>query len=234
MTEARREPRRAVRRRSDVASAAGAAAILAACCAAIDGSRVSEFEERAFRAVNEISGTVYPALWPLMQFGTFIAIPVVVVVALVFRRVRLAVEAGAAGVSAYVLAKVVKGLFPRDRPGALLADVHLRGIGIGGRGYPSGHAAVSAALAYVVWPSLPRPWRWVVAILAAVVSLMRMYVGGHLPLDVLGGAALGVACGAVVTLIGGVIRAPGLQPRRRSPSSAAESDPGGVIWASPG
>ena len=202
------------RRRTDVAWAAGAVLALAACCAAIDGAAVSDVEERAFRAVNDVSGVVYPVLWPLMQFGTFVSIPVVVALALAFRRVRLAVEAGGAAVAAYLLAKVVKDLFPRDRPGALLEGVHLRGIGTGGRGFPSGHAAVSTALAFVLWPALPRPWRWLVAALAVVVSLMRVYVGGHLPLDVIGGAALGIACGAIATFAGGVVRPRGRARRR--------------------
>jgi membrane-associated phospholipid phosphatase len=219
----RRGRRSAVPWRTDVAWAVGAAAVLAACSAAIDGSRVTDMEASAFRAVNDLSGGIYPVLWPLMQFGTFVSIPIVVVIALVFRRVRLAIEAAAAGVSAYLVAKIVKGLFPRDRPGVLLDLVHLRGIGTGGRGYPSGHAAVSAALAFVLWPALPRPWRWLVVALAVVVSLMRMYVGGHLPLDVLGGAAIGVACGATVSLVSRMIRpGPG---RRRHGTAETELNP---------
>jgi glycosyltransferase 2 family protein len=43
-----------------------------------------------------------------------------------------------------------------------------------------------------------------------VVSLGRVYVGAHLPLDVLGGAALGVATGALVHVLLG---APGARDR---------------------
>ena len=177
--------------------------MLAGCCLAIDGDDVSALEEGLFRAANDVPSALYPVLWPLMQFGTFVSIPVVVVGAAVARRFRLAVEAGSAGLAAYLLAKVVKDLFPRDRPGAFLEGVNLRGIGTGGRGYPSGHAAVSAALAFVLWAHLPRRWRWVPVAGAGVVSFGRIYVGGHLPLDVLGGAALGVACAAVSTFVGG-------------------------------
>jgi glycosyltransferase 2 family protein len=38
----------------------------------------------------------------------------------------------------------------------------------------------------------------------AVVFFTRMYVGAHLPLDMVGGAALGVAVGALVRLLLGV------------------------------
>jgi membrane-associated phospholipid phosphatase len=38
----------------------------------------------------------------------------------------------------------------------------------------------------------------------AAVFFTRMYVGAHLPLDMVGGAALGVAVGALVRLLLGV------------------------------
>ena len=55
------------------------------------------------------------------------------------------------------------------------------------------HAAVSAALAVAIGAGLPPPWGGVALGLAAATSLGRVYVGAHLPLDVLGGAGLGLA-----------------------------------------
>jgi hypothetical protein len=125
-----------VRRRSDLAWLAGASLVLAGSSVAIDGNSVAAFEESAFRAANDVPGAIYPVLWPVMQFGTFISVPLVAIGALALKRIRLAIEASAAGVSTYFLAKVVKDLFPRDRPGAFLEEVHLRGIGTDGRGRP--------------------------------------------------------------------------------------------------
>jgi undecaprenyl-diphosphatase len=59
--------------------------------------------------------------------------------------------------------------------------------------FPSGHAASSVAAAITLsrlWPR-GRPVLWS---LAALVALSRIYVGVHYPLDVFGGAVLGVAC----------------------------------------
>jgi undecaprenyl-diphosphatase len=201
---------------------AGASLVLAGCSVVIDGNAVAAFEESVFRTANDVPGAIYPVLWPVMQFGTFISVPLVAIGALAFKRIRLAIEASAAGVSTYFLAKVVKDLFPRDRPGAFLEEVQLRGIGTGGRGYPSGHAAVSASLAFVLWAYLPPRWRWVPVGAAAVVCFGRMFVGGHLPLDVVGGAALGIACGAAATFLGGV---PDRNAARSDPAEAAP-DPG--------
>jgi membrane-associated phospholipid phosphatase len=95
-----------------------------------------------------------------MQYGTFITIPVATIIALLFHGVRLAIELGVAGIAVYELAKLAKDAFPRGRPGAVLVDAHLRGVPAGQQGFPSGHAAVSAALAFILFAYLPGRWRW--------------------------------------------------------------------------
>lgn len=59
--------------------------------------------------------------------------------------------------------------------------------------FPSGHAASSIAAAVTLsrlWPA----GRVVLWTLATLVALSRIYVGVHYPLDVIGGALLGLAC----------------------------------------
>ena len=96
---------------------------------------------------NEAPGFLYPVVWPLMQYGTFITIPIATVVALLLRKVRLAVEMAVAGVAVYELAKLAKEAFPRGRPGAVLAEAHLRASRPVSRGSPP------------ATPPCPRRWR---------------------------------------------------------------------------
>src|SRR5204862_8021124 len=79
-------------------------------------------------------------------------------------------------------------------------DVIVRGAAQLGFGYPSGHSAVSAALAFAALPYLPARWRWWVLVVPVIVGFARVYVGAHLPLDVVGGWAIGIACAFAVHL----------------------------------
>jgi glycosyltransferase 2 family protein len=139
-----------------------------------------------------------------MQLGVIGAVPLVAALALLTRRIRLAAYAALAGGTIYVVAKLVKQFVQRGRPQTLLEDVYTFDVPDRGLGYVSGHSTVAVALATVASPFLGRRARRVAWTLAALVCVARIYVGSHLPFDVLGGAALGWAAGALVLLAFGV------------------------------
>lgn len=193
-----------LRRRSDaVGLAVGLMVFALSAAIAVRGPAIGE--ARLFVAINSLADWLYYAIWPFMQFGVFVTIPILVVIALVMRRVRLAAAMAIGGVGVYFLALVAKNIVDRGRPAALLATVEGRETFVAGSlGFPSGHAAVAAALTVVVTPYLSGRWRYVPVALLAIVIVGRLYVGAHLPLDLLGGAALGVAAGSAANLIVGV------------------------------
>lgn len=168
---------------------------------------ISGTEKSVFRAVNDLPSAIYPVpAWAFMQLGNFLVVPVVALVALIARRYRLAATLAVAGLSTYVLAKVVKHFVERGRPDTLVSDVNIHGAASHGLGFVSGHMAVICALTVAAWPYFGRPVRVAMVTLAAVVGLLRIYVGAHLPLDVVGGAALGVGCGSLARLVLGAPR----------------------------
>ena len=73
-----------------------------------------------------------------------------------------------------------------------------------GFGHLSGHTAVAVALATTLVPSLPDPATAGAITLAVIAGCARIYAGAHLPLDVIGGAGLGILCGLIARLALGV------------------------------
>jgi membrane-associated phospholipid phosphatase len=177
------------------------AALLLLSAVPVHPDSISALETDAFRLVNDLPSVPFGVVWVPMQLGNFLVVPAAVLAALAFRRFRLAIGLALAGVGVYALAKVVKHFVLRGRPDTLLDDVIIRGAAPHGLGFVSGHIGVVTALALVAFPWLPRWGRWAVVAAAVLVFLTRMYVGAHLPLDMIGGAGLGLAVGGLVRLL---------------------------------
>jgi undecaprenyl-diphosphatase len=189
---------------ADVVRAGVGVAVLAVCTWVAWDHSVSDLERGLFHTINGLASWLYRPLWLVMQLGALAAVFVVAAVALLLRRVRLAAELVAAGLSAYFAAIFLKNLVGRGRPGDVLSDVAFRGSAAAhGLGFPSGHAAVSCALAATAFPFLVGRWRWAVWLAPLIVGFARVYVGAHFPLDVVGGFALGYTIGALTHLVGG-------------------------------
>ena len=156
---------------------------------------VSPAEERCFRAFNDGPDSLLPFVWPVMQLGSLAS--VYARAESVRRRdsPRSSARVALVGTAVWAGVKLVKPLVGRGRPAAHLTDVHVRGQAQSGLGFPSGHAAVSFALATI--GTTPRGLRSLDVAGALATAAARMYVGAHLPLDVVGGAGAGLAVGAL-------------------------------------
>jgi undecaprenyl-diphosphatase len=173
------------------------------------------FEVNLFRLVNDLPNALAGVLGAIMQLGSLAAVPIVAGLALLLRRVRMAFHLAVSGGVAWLLAKAVKDAVERGRPATLLEHVATRGVEVVGQGFPSGHVAVAAALATTAAPYLPRPARRSAWVAVALVAVARINAGAHLPLDALGGAALGWTVGATLHLLLGA-------PERRPPRTAVQ------------
>lgn len=160
---------------------------------------VSAGEQKVFRLVNKSRPILRWPMWAVMQAGSLGAVPISAVLAL--RKDRAAALALAIdGTAVWALCKLIKRVVKRGRPADCLDGVVVVGKSQRGRGFPSGHAAVATTLTVIGARLLPRPASQLVWAVPVLVGAGRQLVGAHLPLDVAGGAALGVAAGSLANL----------------------------------
>lgn len=143
--------------------------------------------------------------------GTVTVLPAVLALAwLRFERLAVLLELAVAAVAARLLAVPLKDAFevnrPRSSDGVTIREA------ASDFAFPSAHAAVAFAIASV-WVVAARSENGrgradavIVCALAALVGVLRWYMGAHFVVDVVGGAALGVALGLVVTAAGARLR----------------------------
>lgn len=104
---------------------------------------------------------------------------------------------------AEVITQILKRVAGQTRPTASIPglDVHGYPKDPYGNAYPSAHTSVAAGLVAALWPWLTWPQRVVGVAVAALVALNRLYIGAHWPVDVAGGAAIGLLSGSVCWLV---------------------------------
>ena len=121
---------------------------------------------------------------------------------LLFRRTRKAGCAMATALVLYLVAGdcILKPLFARPRPCDIRPEMLTLVARPHGWSFPSGHTASGFAAAFALWfqnRSLGVP----ALVLAAFIGFTRLYLYVHFPTDILGGVALGLAAGALGSLL---------------------------------
>jgi membrane-associated phospholipid phosphatase len=207
--------------RRDLIVLGASVAVFAVCAVVAADGRVGPAERAMFRTVNGLPDWLYGPMLVFQYLGV-LAMPLVVAAgALAFRRWRLAAALVLVVPLKLALERVVKLLVERERPGTTVADAILRGVHPAGLSFVSGHAIITFAIAGLLALVLPRRWGMVAFVLATCNAVARVYLGAHNPLDVVGGAAVGLAIAAVLDLVLDVARDRG-GSWRRLPTSTRE------------
>jgi membrane-associated phospholipid phosphatase len=124
------------------------------------------------------------------DLGSLYGVGVVSGVLGVIGRPRLAIRVGTAGAVAWTLAQAAKPLLPRDRPYQTDGAERLV-VEPAGSSWPSGHAAVAAAMAVTIGEGRGPLTRGLLGAVAATVGASRVYVGVHHASDVIAGLGIG-------------------------------------------
>jgi len=106
-------------------------------------------------------------------------------------------------VLAELMAQVLKRLADQPRPIWVIPGLDTHGYPTDphGNAYPSAHTAMVVAAVSALWPWMRWPQRIVSLTFAAMVALNRIYIGAHWPIDIVGGAAVGLLAGTITWII---------------------------------
>jgi membrane-associated phospholipid phosphatase len=183
---------------------AGLAVVVVASVVASSG-RVGAAERAVFEAVNGLPDALRWPMWVFQLLGLVLLPLAVAAVALLLKRIRLAIALVAlVPLKLLVEKSVIKEVVHRERPGRTEPEAILRDVPSAGNSFPSGHAIIAFGIATLLTPYLGRWGRIVAWTLAGLNGVARVYLGAHNPLDVVCGAAAGVVLGVLLTYAVGV------------------------------
>jgi membrane-associated phospholipid phosphatase len=208
--------------RRDLIVLVASLAVVIACAVIVADGRVGPAERAVFHAINGLPGWLYRPMLVAQYLGVLVVPLIVAAGALAFRRWRLAAALVLVVPLKLAAEKVPKLLVERERPGTTVPDAILHGVPSAGLSFTSGHAIITFAIAGLLAMVLPRRWGIVAFALATLNAVARVYLGAHNPLDVVGGAAIGLAIAATLDLVLDVARDRG--GRRRGQAAPARED----------
>lgn len=161
---------------------------------------VLDWEISLFQTIYNWPAWLFPFFLIFTQFGNALIIPIALAGAAVHRHLRLGANIFTTGTLTYLLLIITKEMIARPRPALLLSGIGSRETMLYGYGFPSGHSAISVALALCILPEIPKRYRWIPLAWVVLVPLSRIYLAAHVPTDVIGGLALGIIAYCIVRL----------------------------------
>jgi len=102
-----------------------------------------------------------------------------------------------------LVAQIMKHLADQPRPLTVISGLDTHGYPTSphGNAYPSAHTAMVVAAVSALWPWMSPRQRIVSLLFALLVACNRIYIGAHWPIDVVGGAAIGLFAGVTTWLV---------------------------------
>jgi membrane-associated phospholipid phosphatase/predicted MFS family arabinose efflux permease len=173
----------------------------------IANTGLQRLDEELFRAINGL-GPGPDVLWTALDPHTrnYILLIALAVAAAAIGRSRRVLDVFARVMTSALLAwgllEAIYSVYDRARPEEAVAagEISLNGHSWAHlNSFPSGHMAITAALAIATALAFPR-LRTALWIYVAAVAFTRVLFGAHFPLDVLAGTALGIASALLVAI----------------------------------
>ena len=168
----------------------------------VNNGHVAGWEKGLFLWINHWPDALYIPMVGLQFLGVLLVPLVFTVGALLWTRYSLAVMFAMIIPLKITIEKIVKAYFERERPAKYIEETILRGdVQASGLSFFSGHAFIVSAVAVLMFPYLKGWWRVVSITLVLFCSLARIYLGAHLPLDVIAGILAGATTACLILLV---------------------------------
>jgi undecaprenyl-diphosphatase len=170
---------------------------------------IQQFDRDLFVRINSdwsssLGDQIFPLMTDLHRNPFFIAVLALGLVVWIARERTRALKWTVALILSVALTdlfsyRIVKANFERARPPQANVQVVVRGETHTGNSFPSNHSANMFAVAMAISGASPLasiPF----FIAALLIGYSRVYVGAHFPMDVLGGAAIGILMATLVRI----------------------------------
>ncbi len=164
-------------------------------------------EKALFDLFNTLPNALAPFFRTLYRLGALWAVGLVVVAAIVIRRVSLARDLLIAGVLAWAISRAVGGLVVENE--SIFRSVRNAARFGESPSFPAVRIAVIVAIITVASPYVRRPTRIFGWLLVGGFAISALYLGNAIPVGLFAGVALGWGVGSGVHLIFG---SPGMRP----------------------
>lgn len=187
----------------------GSAATFIAVFRLVASGSLESVDRGIFAAINSLTSSpavVLPSVL-LTELGSWAA--EVVIAALIYLlskpNRRMAVGIVAAIVLSNAVVFVLDSAYFRPRPYQVVANAYIPLGRDESSSFPSGHSARAFAIGSVITISKGRKYA-IIFIVAGGIALSRILVGVHFPLDVTGGAFLGITLGVLALFLTDALR----------------------------
>ena len=162
---------------------------------------ITSMDYTIFQLINGLSGkNIYHDAFSVFLAEHLIYIMAFVTLCLVIHWRKYWARAILGTGIAYGVNLIIGHIYFRPRPFVFHNVVQLISKSSAEKSFPSGHATAAFALAFSVY-FINKKWGVVLLIMALLVSFGRILVGVHYPLDVLGGAFLGLVFSYLAKLV---------------------------------
>ncbi len=166
--------------------------VLYICTAVAARQSFNGLELSVFRLIYDLPDSLRWIFLIITQLGSAWMVLILFATALSAHVKNLAYKIFLNGSVTYIAVEYLKLAVARPRPAAFYSWITPREDFAAGNGFPSGHTAMATVLAFTLMPYTPKRFRWLLILAVALVGVSRIYLGVHAPLDVIGGAALGL------------------------------------------